>query len=99
MAFAITPSLQRYAVSVAVPTSVASPSLTLSKATAMSPLDLQGSSTTCYEGPLHMPGVTRFYEWVGEEVRTHGVKSDIQDSATVLSWVPDSLGTCWQAIR
>lgn len=59
MAFAISPSLQRAPVSVAVPTSVASPSLTLSKATAMSPLDLQGSSTTCYEGPLHMPGVTR----------------------------------------
>lgn len=36
---------------------------------------------------------------VGEKVRTHRVKSDIQDLATALSWVPDSLGTCWQAIR
>lgn len=59
MAFAISPSLQRAPASVAVPTSDASLSLTLSKATAMSPLDLQGSSTTCYDGQLHMPGATR----------------------------------------
>lgn len=56
-------------VAVAVPTSVASPPLTLNKVTAMSPLDLQGSSPTCYEGQLHLPGATARSGW-GESENT-----------------------------
>lgn len=54
-------------VAVAAPTSVASPSLTLNKSLLC---HLQGSSSTCYEGQLHMPGATARSRWGESEKNT-----------------------------